>query len=56
MDNGFLVTAGGRVLSITALADTIEQARDLAYEAADKIHFAGMQLRSDIALNAPVHS
>lgn len=56
MENGFLVTAGGRVLSITALADTIEQARELAYQAAEKIHFDGMQLRTDIALNAPVHS
>ena len=56
MDNGFLVTAGGRVLSITATADTIELARDLAYQAVDKIHFAGMQVRNDIALNAPAHS
>lgn len=56
MENGFLVTSGGRVLSITALADTIEQARDLAYKAADEIHFKGMQFRNDIAQNAPVHS
>ncbi len=56
MENGFLVVAGGRVLSITALGDTIEQARDLAYQAVEEIHFEGMQLRTDIAQNAPVHS
>ncbi len=56
LENGILVTAGGRVLSITAKADTIEQARDLAYKAIDAIHFDGMQFRTDIAQNAPVHS
>lgn len=56
MDNGFVVTAGGRVLSITATADTIDHARDLAYRAVECIHFDGMQFRTDIAVNAPVHS
>lgn len=56
MSDGTLVTAGGRVLSVTALADTMEQARDLAYKAANKIHFEGMQLRTDIARNTPVPS
>ena len=56
LDNGFLVTAGGRVLSITALGDTMEQARELAYEAARKIEFEGMQMRTDIAKDAPVPS
>jgi phosphoribosylamine--glycine ligase len=56
LDNGFLVTAGGRVLSVTALGDTMEEARDLAYRAAEKIDFEGMQIRTDIARNAPVPS
>ncbi|HCT45107.1 MAG TPA: hypothetical protein DF699_07835 [Phycisphaerales bacterium] len=53
-DAGTLVTSGGRVLSVTALGDSMEQARQRAYEAADKIHFEGMQLRTDIAKDAPV--
>lgn len=54
--DGKVVVAGGRVLSVTALGDTMEQARDRAYNAASKIHFDGMQMRTDIALNAPVPS
>ena len=46
---GQIVTAGGRVLSVVALGDTIEDARDRAYSACSKIHFEGMQLRHDIA-------
>jgi phosphoribosylamine--glycine ligase len=42
-------TAGGRVLSVTALAPTVEEARDRAYDAAASIRFAGRQLRGDIA-------
>lgn len=48
-DDGALVTAGGRVLHVTALAPTISEARSRAYEAAAKISWAGMYLRSDIA-------
>lgn len=51
---GTLVTSGGRVLSVTALGDTIEQARQRAYQGAAKIHFKGMQMRTDIGANAPV--
>lgn len=47
-----LVTNGGRVLNVVALADTFEDARDLAYEACDKINFEGKQYRHDIALRA----
>jgi len=47
--DGRLVTSGGRVLSITGLGDTTEDARRRAYEACDRISFAGMQFRSDIA-------
>ncbi len=45
---GNIVTAGGRVLSVVAIADTAAQARDLAYQAAKKINFPGKQLRTDI--------
>ena len=48
-DQGRIVTAGGRVLSIVAQADSMAAARALAYQAAAKIHFAGMQFRTDIA-------
>lgn len=48
-DRERLVTAGGRVLSVTAQAETIPKARALAYQAVRRIHFHGMQYRSDIA-------
>ena len=48
--SGALVTAGGRVLGVTALGDTIDDARERAYAAADRIHFKGMQVRRDIAM------
>lgn len=44
-----LVTAGGRVLNVTALADSVDAARSAAYAAADAITFDGKQQRSDIA-------
>ena len=47
-----LVTAGGRVLNVTALGATPAEARAAAYAAADQITFAGRQLRRDIALRA----
>ena len=49
---GELVTAGGRVLDVTALGETFEAARDLAYEACNKISFEGKTLRRDIGLRA----
>ncbi len=51
-DGAALVTAGGRVLNVTALGDTPAAARDAAYAAADLIDFEGRQLRRDIALRA----
>ena len=52
-EDGELVTSGGRVLAVTALGDTFEAARDLAYEAcAEKIDFEGKTLRRDIGLRA----
>jgi phosphoribosylamine--glycine ligase len=47
---GETVTAGGRVLAITALGSTIETARTRAYEAVSRIHFEGCHYRRDIAL------
>jgi phosphoribosylamine--glycine ligase len=50
--DGELVTAGGRVLAVTALGDGPGRARERAYAAAEEIDFDGRQLRSDIALRA----
>ncbi len=47
-----VVTAGGRVLNVTALGPDVAAARDAAYAAADMIEFQGRQLRRDIALQA----
>ncbi len=47
-----VVTAGGRVLNVTALGPDAATARDAAYAAADRITFEGRQLRRDIALRA----
>lgn len=46
--NGTLVTAGGRVLGVTAAADTIHDAAALAYRGVDRVRFAGMHSRRDI--------
>ena len=46
-----VVTAGGRVLAVSALGASIAQARDRAYEACSKISFEGMTYRSDISMN-----
>jgi phosphoribosylamine--glycine ligase len=50
--DGRLVTAGGRVLNVTARAPTVRAAREAAYAAAEEIIFEGRQLRTDIALRA----
>ncbi|MBV9004605.1 MAG: phosphoribosylamine--glycine ligase, partial [Solirubrobacterales bacterium] len=47
--NGSIVTAGGRVLSVTGLGPTAADARAAAYAAADMVEFEGRQLRRDIA-------
>lgn len=47
-----VVTAGGRVLGVTALGDTLEAARDKAYKAAGKITFEGKIFRKDIGARA----
>ena len=50
--DGKLVTAGGRVLGVTATGDTLPQALDKAYAAARRIHFEGAHMRSDIGRRA----
>jgi phosphoribosylamine--glycine ligase len=52
LENGRVVTSGGRVLCVTALGDSIRVARARAYATADSIRFAGMQLRKDIGHRA----
>lgn len=49
VDDGRLVTAGGRVLAVRAVGADVADARARAYAAADLISFPGMQRRSDIA-------
>ena len=48
--DGQIVTAGGRVLNVTALGADAASAREAAYAAADMIQFEGRQMRRDIAL------
>ena len=48
LDDGHFVTAGGRVLGVTAMGDTLRGAVDAAYTAARKIAFEGAHMRSDI--------
>lgn len=48
-----LVTAGGRVLGVSATGTTLQEALDRAYEAADKIKFQGAYFRRDIGAKAP---
>ena len=48
VDNGQVVTAGGRVLGVSATGSLLEQALDRAYKAVEKIHFEGMHFRRDI--------
>jgi phosphoribosylamine--glycine ligase len=48
--DGKVVTSGGRVLGITAWADTIFKAKEKAYEGVEKIYFEEMYYRKDIAL------
>jgi phosphoribosylamine--glycine ligase len=49
------VTAGGRVLCVTALGETVKAAQKRAYEAVDTIRFHGMQFRRDIGHRAIKH-
>lgn len=47
--DGHIVTSGGRVLCVTALGDSVADAKAKAYKACEKIHFDGMFMRHDIA-------
>jgi phosphoribosylamine--glycine ligase len=51
-DDGAIVTAGGRVLAVSALGASLADARTRAYDAAGAITWPGRQLRTDIALDA----
>ncbi|MDO9599951.1 MAG: phosphoribosylamine--glycine ligase [Azoarcus sp.] len=50
--DGAIVTAGGRVLCVTALGDNVKAAQKRAYELASAIHFDGCQYRRDIGYRA----
>ena len=52
LQDGQVVTAGGRVLAVSALGDGFAAARARAYEGVDRISFDGMQARPDIAERA----
>ena len=52
LQDGKLITAGGRVLCVVGLADTVRGAQQKAYAAIDQIHFDGMQYRKDIGYRA----
>lgn len=52
---GRILTSGGRVLCVTALADSVKQAQQKAYQTAQPIAFEGMQMRRDIGHRAIKH-
>jgi phosphoribosylamine--glycine ligase len=52
LQDGRLVTNGGRVLNVVGTGATVAAARTAAYEAVACVDFAGMQFRTDIAANA----
>jgi phosphoribosylamine--glycine ligase len=52
MNGKQLVTAGGRVLAVTAIGNTYAEAQKRAYEAMKLIHFEGMHYRTDIGHQA----
>lgn len=51
-ENGRFLTAGGRVLGITQVGDTLDEALKKAYEAVETIHFDNMHFRHDIGKKA----
>jgi phosphoribosylamine--glycine ligase len=52
LQNDAVVTAGGRVLCVTALGDSIKMAQRRAYQVVDGVRFDGMQHRRDIGFRA----
>jgi len=55
LEDGRILTDGGRVLGVTARGKTIAEAQARAYEAVGKIHFEGAHYRTDIARKAMAH-
>jgi phosphoribosylamine--glycine ligase len=53
-EGGRIVTAGGRVLGVTATGTTLREAREKAYANVERIHFEGMHFRKDIGLRPEV--
>lgn len=51
-ENDKVVTTGGRVLGVTAWAETLAESVEFAYDAVNKIRFDGMQYRKDVAYKA----
>ena len=49
LQDGSIVTAGGRVMAVSAIEETLESAVKLAYTGAEAVHFDGMFYRKDIA-------
>ncbi len=52
LEEGAIVSSGGRVLGVTAVADSFDAARERAYRAVSKISFEGMTYRKDIGARA----
>jgi len=52
LESGRLFTSGGRVLGVTATAESMDKAREKAYAAVDKVRFEGMHYRKDIGIKA----
>ena len=52
LEDGKVLTSGGRVLCVTALAETVKYAQMRAYQLAEEIHFDGAQMRKDIGYRA----
>lgn len=52
LDDGKVLTSGGRVLCVTALAETVKYAQMRAYQIAEEIRFDGAQMRKDIGYRA----
>ncbi len=54
--DGRIVTAGGRVLNVVALGNSLGEARDRAYAACERIRFEGRVMRTDIAREVAAHA
>jgi len=54
LKDGKLLTAGGRVLAVTALGDSLQEVIDKAYKGVEKIHFEDFHIRNDIGQKALV--